>query len=207
MRDLNGDNYGIINDNSITIIAHESYKNTVIHKEETTIKDIVKEKIIEFIVGAVLTALASLIKSGSENGLFAVFDFEASAGVLVMMVVIIGFGIMLCALALWDMIKLLELSNEGTFVEMESKWEWLRRIIGLIPVMSEETQVRIRGTGKCYKNIDGTIYEIIRKECPLCETKPIGDMHLIYEYDTNQYHWRCNQNHMHKIEFDYKKKM
>lgn len=209
MRDIKGDNNGIIIDKSTTIVVENERKckYTEIQKEETSLMDIVKEKMIEAIIGAVLTGIATVIKNCQSSGIIDSWENGIVLFLLGLMIVFFIFGVGMLVIAIFDVIKILTLSHTGSYIEMESKFEWLRKFMEIFQRPENIIQKEERDTGKFYKNIDGKIYRIISKKCPICETEPIGKMYLIYSNSLNKYFWKCTQNHSHKVEFDYKKKI
>lgn len=209
MRDIKGDNNGIIIDKSKTIIVkpNQEYKDSKIEKEETTLGTIIKEKVIEALVGAILTGIATLIKNCQADGGLDTLENNIALCLIIMMIVFFILGVGLLFIFLIDMIKILSLSKRGNFVELESKYEWVSKLLEAFSSAESDSYKDTRTVGKCYKNVEGRIYRIKGKKCPLCETEPIGDMHLRYLNSANVYFWQCSQIQVHKIEFDYKKKM
>lgn len=209
MRDLRGDNNGIIIDKStnITVTNEIEYEYTEIQKEETTLMNIIKEKVIEAIIGAVLTGIATIIKNCQSSGIFDSLENGIALTLIGIMIVFFVFGIGIFLIAIYDGIKILTLSRAGSYAEMESKFEWLRKLGESFQKSENTVQKEERETGVFYKNLDGKIYRIISKKCPICETEPIGNMYLIYSNKFNKYFWKCSENQAHKVEFDYKKKI
>lgn len=206
MRDLHGNNYGTINDNSQTLIINrtDAFKNTEVEKEEVSIRTIRSEKVVELILGIVSTIIAVVIKRCQNQEFFAMWG-NALALVIILLVIILGvLGVLVIFISVFDLVKIFSLSKNGSFVEFESKRVWIYLLLTIFQTnkgLYQET----RTTGKCYKNIDGKIYRIKSKKCPLCETEPIGKMYLEYSNEKKTYYWKCSQNQAHRVEFDYKK--
>lgn len=209
MRDLNGNNYGTINDNSQTVIINgiEKYKHTEVEREEISLQTIIKEKVVEAIVGGVLSAIATVINQCEVKDVFVAWENSVVLVLLLLMIVFYIWGIGLLVLAALDAVKIFSLSKVGSFVELEAKIEWIYKLLNFFRTNGETGQEESRTTGKCYKNIDGKIYRIKRKKCPLCETEPIGNMYLEYSNMKKTYYWKCSQNQAHRVVFDYKKKI
>lgn len=209
MRDLKGDNKGVINDYSRTIIVKDGMicDGSKIEKEETTLGKIIKEKVIEAIVGVVLSGVAALISSYKSTELFNSLEESIKICLILVIVILFVVGIGLVLIFLYDIINLLILFRKGSFVELESKVLWLDKLFDIFRNSEDTASKDVRVTGKCYKNIEGKIYNIKGKKCPICETEPIGNMSLKYSNCLQTYFWECSQNQAHKIEFDYKKKI
>jgi len=207
MRDFNGKNYGTINDYSINFFAEGiSDMEPQILKKKTKIQDIIKEKVIEGIVGVVLGLVAAVINAAKTTELFNSLTSEVKIFLYLLIIFggLIGFG--LVAIFIFDIINLFDLSKNGNFVEFESKFFWADKFAEIFRNSENSIQKEDRAVGKCYKNINGEIYEIKGAKCPICETKPIGNMYLRYSNKKKVYFWECSQNQAHKIMFDYKKK-
>ena len=209
MRDLNGDNNGIIIDKStnITVTNDIECEYNQIQKEETTLKNIVKEKVIEVIIGIVLTGISVILEKCQSRGTFASLENGIRLALMGIVIVLFIFGIGILFIAIYDGIKMLTLYHAGSFVEMESKYEWLGKLGEIFQKSENIVQKEERKTGKIYMNFDGKIYRIISMKCPICETEPIGNMYLIYSNKLHKYFWKCSENQAHKVEFDYKKKI
>lgn len=198
MRDIKGNNNGVIIDKSQTIIFQNKseYRDSRIEKEETTFGKIVIEKIVEVIIGFIFTGLATIM-----NKLSGLLDGSTKFA-LIIILFILGIGMILAFLI--DAISLLKFLYKGDFVELISRREL---IIGILKNPYDDSGKDVRRTGKCYKRIEGKIYKIKGKKCPICETEPIGNMYLRYSRYSHEYFWECSQNQAHRIKFDYKKKV
>lgn len=179
-------------------------EDTIIEKEKTSFKEILKDKLHEAVVASALLVIAAIINKAPLKGLF---DTTIKSGIeivlIIIMIVSFALGIVLLIICVYDIYHILSLLSEGSFVELESKSEWLGQLRN-----SENTIPKdVRTTGKCYKNIEGIIYKIKGKRCPYCETQPIGKMFLKYSNYSKIYFWECSQNQAHMVEFDYKKKI
>lgn len=203
MRDINGNNNGTIYDESTTIVLNggETYKDTAVEKEKISIRKILIEKIIEAIIGGLLAFITSLLgKYLSSNG--------STTLQLNMHLVLIGF-LLVCAVGAFvlimtfviDIVHIIQLTKKGKFVEFESKIHMVNTVIN---TFRTETKSRTRSVGKVYKNIDGFIFKINLKKCPLCKSKPIGNMHLIRDLANSEYVWVCSEQASHMLPFDYK---
>lgn len=208
MRDLNGDNNGIIIDKSTSYYlenSKEKVEDTKIEKKESSLKAIIKEKVIEVIVGAVLSGVASILIACQKNGVFDSTDTGMYIWIVCAILVgfVLGGGLLL--IFVYDMFKVWKLSRKGAFVEMESKIEWLNIFLNFFRNSENASSRETRTVGRCYKNIEGKIYIIQKKKCPICESEPIGNMSLRYSITTQTYFWECSQYHGHTWDFDYKK--
>lgn len=207
MRDLNGNNNGVIIDQSITVNKNDSneYDKTPIEKEEVSIKKIFKEKMIEAIIGVIFgvvsAVLGSFVSSGQSSTLQESSIYLVIIGIFIVCV-IATFILVFCFVI--DLLHILQLRKKGKFVEFQSKTDLISRALSTNNV--EENRLIIRRTGKIYKNIDGKIFLIKSKKCPICETEPIGNMRLVYDCAVGEYVWLCSEQPSHKVEFDYKKK-
>ena len=182
-------------------------KDTIIEKEKTSLKDILKDKFKEAVVGSVLFIIAAILYKVLLSGLFDAIESNVKIFLIVIMIAFFFLGLGLLIICVYDILNILPLFNEGSFVELESKSEWLDKL-GEFFRNSEYTMPKdVRATGKCYKNVDGEIYKIKGKICPYCETQPIGKMVLNYSNYSKIYFWKCSQNQAHMVEFDYKKKI
>lgn len=182
-------------------------KDTIIEKEKTSFKEILKDKFNEAVVGSVLFIIAAILYKALFNGLFDAIESNVKIFLIVIMIAFFFLGLGLLVICVRDILNILPLFIEGSFVELESKSEWLDKF-GEFFRNSEYTMPKdVRATGKCYKNVGGEIYKIKGKICPYCETQPIGKMFLNYSNYSKIYFWECSQNQAHRIEFDYKKKI
>ncbi|MEI3388735.1 hypothetical protein [Simiaoa sunii] len=184
-----------------------SMRDTIIEKERTSVKEILKSKAYEGIVACVLFAVASILYNVLTKEMLEKIQSSTKIFLLFTMAIFFVFGIGLLIICVYDIINMLPLMTKGAFVELESKIEWLDKFLAFFQKSDELVQKDIRTTGKCYKNIDGVIYRIKGKKCPYCETQPIGEMFLNYSNYKKMYFWECNQNQSHVVEFDYKKKI
>lgn len=198
MRDLNGNNYGSITDNSTTIISKiegEQINHTPIEKEETSIKKLLFQKFIDVFWGAIFSFIAFICKHLSVKG----SEFK-NIILIVIFICCIACAIICFLCFILNLLKIIQLQQKGRFVEFESKEKFVWSL------QKPENKSVIRNTGKVYKNIDGTIYSIKSKKCPFCESEPIGRMKLNYDSHNYKYLWVCSEQPSHAIEFDYKKK-
>lgn len=198
MRDLNGNNYGSITDNSTTIISNsevEQTNDTPIEKEETSIKNLFFKKFIDVFWGAIFSLIAFICQhiNIKEN----VFK---NIILLVIFVCCIVFAIICFLCFIVNLFNIIQLRKKGKFIEFESKEKFVWSL------QKSENKSAIRNTGEVYKNIDGTIYSIKSKKCPFCESEPIGQMKLNFNSQNRKYLWICSEQPSHEIEFDYKKK-
>lgn len=182
-------------------------KDTEIIKEKTSISKIMKDKICEAVVGFVLFTVASIFYNILKKG--GIEKVQNNVKIFLLVIVGISFmlGVGLLIICVFDIINVLSLLKKGAFVELESKIEWIHKISSIFQRSDELLKKDVRTTGRCYKNIDGEIYRIKGKECPHCETQPIGKMFLNYSNYEKKYFWECSQNQSHVVEFDYKKKI
>ncbi len=210
MRDNNGDNYGTIIDNSTNYIIKNKQKNNITHstsveKEEVSLKAIIKEKIIEGIIGTALTAISSFYFCGNE--VQSKIDNLLSGNktwLIIIMLVFLFIGIFLSICFIIDFLPCLKLRQKGAFIEITSKrWHILIALESLVNIAHSN----LRKCDKAYLNIDGKIYLIKSKGCPKCQTEPIGKMKLHYNIKRNRYQWICSENSNHIFDFDHKTKM
>lgn len=204
MRDINGNNNGAIYDESTTIILNgrETYKDTTIEKEETTIKKILKEKIIEAIFGGLLALITSILGkflSSSESATLQLNTHLILLGIL--LICAVGALVLLSAFVI-DIVHIFQLTKKGKFVEFESKKDIVNTVINLSE--TNDAKTKIRSVGRVYKNINGNIFRINSKKCPFCKSEPIGKMYLIRDITNNEYVWVCSEQESHKVPFDYK---
>lgn len=111
-----------------------------------------KDKFNEAVVGSVLFIIAAILYKAQLNGLFDAIESNVKIFLIVIMIAFFFLGIGLLVICVRDILNILPLFNEGSFVELESKSEWLDKF--------------------------GEIYKIKGKRCPYCETQPIGKMFL-----------------------------
>lgn len=182
-------------------------KDTIIEKEKTSFKEILKDKFNEAVVGSVLFIIAAILYKAQLNGLFDAIESNVKIFLIVIMIAFFFLGIGLLVICVRDILNILPLLTKGAFVELESKSEWIDKFFGSFQKSEYSIPKDIRTTGTCYKNVDGEIYKIKGKKCPYCETPPIGKMFLNYSNYSKRYFWECSQNQAHIAEFDYKKKI
>lgn len=182
-------------------------KDTIIEKEKTSFKEILRSKAYEAVAGGGLFAVAAILYKAQSKRLFEKMESNVTIFLLVIMSVFFILGIGLLIICVYDIANILPLLTKGAFVELESKSEWIDNVFRFFQKSQDLIPKDIRTTGKCYKNIDGVIYRIKGKRCPYCETKPIGKMFLNYSNYEKKYFWECSQNQAHVVEFDYKKKI
>lgn len=185
----------------------EEIEDTIVEKEKTSFKEIMREKLYDVIVGGVFLGVVAILYMCQLKGLFDTLEISVSLVLLFIMPISFVFGIAFFLICIYDIANILPLLGKGSFVELESKSEWIDKIFELFRNSENRMQKEIRTTGKCYKNIDGELYKIKGKMCPFCETEPIGKMILYYSNPLKTYFWECSQNQAHQVEFDYKKKI
>ena len=196
-----------VRDSSQTIVEEKNKtKNTGIEIEKISLKRILRNKACEAIAGFVLLIISIIYFNINYKGFVNALREDIKIFLLIAMVVFFIFGVCLLCRCIFDSTKLLKLLENGNFVELESNEEWVDKVYKIIHSSENLNSKDIRNTGKCYINIEGEVYKIKGKECPYCETQPIGNMHLIYSNFQKRYFWECSQNPSHMVEFDYKKK-
>lgn len=173
-------------------------------KKEVNLKEIVNGKLIEGLVGLLLFSVAIIANIDSGDILFKGWSL---GWLLSLMVVgyVLG-GVFLISFFV-DMIKIHRLAKRGSFVEMQLKTELLHLIFEAFSHSNDTDSESTRKTGRCYKNINGKIFLVQGKRCLMCESEPIGKMYLRYSNKKNSYFWECEENHEHRSQFDYKKKI
>ncbi|KAB1437884.1 hypothetical protein [Candidatus Galacturonibacter soehngenii] len=219
MRDIKikGDNNGAITDYSGATIGTIINTNTdsreisvKFAKNETSIKDIIKEKIIELLIGTAFSGLSYIVKIILDKNNF-------NLGVTFFILFILLFFVIIAFVFIYssvtDIIKSLFLNKQGRFTEFQSKKEAISVAYEEITSMlsskdaSYKSLKEYRNVGKLYKNIDGIIYQIKGCKCPFCESEPIGNMNFLYNKYYKRYELVCNEQSLHKLEFDFKKKI
>lgn len=202
---INGDVYNNITDYSQTIIVKNKteYKHTEICKEETTIGAIVKEKVVEAIVGGILTTCLPMISWFQKNRILDELTAEMNMVVLFLAIIFSLVGLVVCAVSIVNIVSGLTLRNKGSHVELQSNIKWIGRMVDALLGTAGGTQQNESVIEKFYLNVNGKIYRIIDKVCPICKTEPAGKMRLIYSNSEEKYFWRCVRNPVHKIEYDY----
>lgn len=183
------------------------HKPTPVKKEETTLKKILKKSAIQCFSGMLSPLISGIIAFLYKN-----FSKNPKETLVIVMYTLFVIFIIIGAILLYcffsDLINVLQLKKEGQFVEMRSRIGMINAVFACIqslfskaaPALSEHI------VGKVYKNIDGKIYEIISKPCPICETPPIGTMYLSRKKNSKKYTWICSEQSSHRQDFDYKKK-
>lgn len=185
----------------------EEIADTIVEKEKTSFKEIMRDKLHDVIASGVFFGFAAILHMCVLKGLFDTKEISVKLVLLFIMTVSFVFGIVFLLICIYDMLNILPLLGKGSFVELESKSEWIDKILDFFSNSEYRMPKDIRTTGKCYKNIDGELYKIKGKRCPFCETEPIGKMFLYYSNSLKTYFWECSQNQAHRVEFDYKKKI
>lgn len=176
-------------------------------KNETTLKDIFKEKLIEYVIGVVLGGITYGVKVALDT---KNFDIGFKIFLLFAMFMIGAFTFVMFYSATIDILKATSLRKKGKFIEFQSKRNAMGTIINEVEKMvgnnaNGETLENFRSVGKVYKNIDGIIYKIEGCKCPFCESEPIGNMNFVYNKYQNRYELICNEQPMHRLDFDFKK--
>ena len=189
-----------------TIIKEKNaIKTTVVEREKTSIVKIFKKKGYEAIFGGIFVLIAIIIYNINYKSSVNVMSNNAKIYLIAVMGILFICGVCLLLICLYDAFDILRLLRKGSFVELQSKVEWLYKFLEAIRNSESSDPKDIRGTGKCYMNIEGEIYQIKGKKCPYCEMKPIGNMYMLYSNFRKVYFWECSQNQSHRVEFDYKK--
>lgn len=214
MRDIKikGDNNAPINDFSGSNIEN-IYVDTGLgikevpvefFKQETTIKDILKEKLIEVILSAILGGISYLFKIAIDKNFF---KSQSNIVLIVLIIVFAAAALIVMYSALSDLLTSIGLTRKGSFREFQSKDEALKGVMRTIFSNSENNGLinEYRDVGKIYKNVDGKIYNYKGCKCPFCETEPIGRMYIKYNNIKRTYELLCNEQSSHVLEFDYKK--
>jgi hypothetical protein len=176
-------------------------------KNETTMKDIFKEKLIEYVIGVALGGITYGVKFVFDN---KNFDIGFKLFLLFAMFTLGAFTLVMFYSATVDIFKAISLKKKGKFVEFQSKKNAIGTIMNEVGKntsnsASNEDLDNYRSVGKVYKNIDGIIYKIKGCKCPFCESEPIGTMNFVYNKIFNGYELVCNEQSTHRLEFDYKK--
>lgn len=187
-----------------TNAKHFNNLNSII-REEVSIESILREKLIDVLIGGVFAGGALLIK------LFTTTEMYFSLGLILSLVLglLYVMGI-LGTVVFWltfviDLIYVAKLMKKGQFIECYSKRELLAIMWSSFSNNIDKKSERV--VGKTYKNIEGKIYRIKYKLCPFCESEPIGKMYLKKDIVNMKYIWRCPEHPAHMLEFDYKKKI
>lgn len=205
MRDINGDNKGIIFDESTTIIwkyGEGNYKDTLIEKDEISIKKIFTEKIIEAILGGLLAFIASALGKFLSSSKSTTLQLNMHLILLGILLICTVGGFVLLMAFIIDIVHILQLKRKGKFVEFESKKDMINTVINAFK--TNDIKSMTRSVGKVYKNVDGNIFRITSKQCPFCKSEPIGKMHLFRDVANSEYVWVCSEQASHSILFDYK---
>lgn len=161
-------------------------------KQEVYIENIRRKKLKELLVGESIAILITTIGYWNKN-------LGINRAFLILLGVFVGLVVILSYLEGCESIS--KLKQIGGFGEIRSYIGILLNFLELL-VNKEE-----RSLGNTYKNIDGKIYLIKYKECPFCETEPIGKMYLKKNITANQDFWQCSLHLKHQKDFDYKKKI
>lgn len=176
-------------------------------KEKISYSKLFQNKLREVMFAGLVFFISAVYQMNHKVDLQEMFSQTDGIVLLLFMKILFPICLVLVVIFLCDMIKILRLRKKGMSVELQSKIELIRSLLDVFENEKNGYSRDIRAVGPYYKNIDGEIYRIKEKKCPLCETEPIGRMFLVYSNRSKKYLWRCSQNHSHKIEFDYKKKM
>ena len=173
-----------------------------IENEKTSFKMIFKRKFIELIIGVFFILVSEFIKKymgfaeDNDMHIWCIITYFLS------IIVAITFIMSFC----WDLVCMTKLSKKGSFVEFMSKKYCIYIILNIFKKDLDKDSI-YRQVGKCFKNVDGEIYQIKSIVCPYCKSEPIGKMELIKNLKANKYIWRCLENSSHEVEFDYKQKL
>lgn len=205
----NGDNYGNQTHNYIEINYGTTFNNLnynqnyidEIEKKKVEFKDIIKNKVIESIVAIILGVLSFVSKFLSES---KIFDSTVNLCLFVIFIIMIILASLIFICSLYNIFLSLFLRKDGGFVEFKPV---SNLIDDLVKLFSNNPNINeYRNTGKIYKNINNTIYELKGRKCPYCETGRIGHMNFTYNQYQRCYQLICSENpDNHILNFDYKK--
>jgi hypothetical protein len=168
--------------------------------KRTSMKELLIGKLKEVLASAISGVIAYISKLLLDQKNLSA-NFNTFLLVLLIISTLIGVAIIFCAAI--DLINSTSLTKNGKFLEFKSKSDFLDSI--LAPNANDERVYR--KAGKIYKNINGQIYEIQGCKCPFCETEPIGFMSFQYNKQDATYELVCNEQPLHTLAFDYKKKI
>ena len=219
MRDIKGQNIGQCNDNSTinngigqyndyrTIYndnrKEEHFDNTQIEKLED--KNFIKKKVIEGIIGLISSAISVILDDYRKTEAYQLLSSNIMNIVDASLVIFVVIAIVLLLPIIFNFESISLIVKEGGFAQFTSPGSFLSNFLNLASKNLKDEESNERIAGKCYKNVNGKIYRIIGKKCPLCQSKPIGDMILKYSTSSKEYFWECLEQPSHRIECDYKK--
>lgn len=172
-----------------------------IEKKKTSLKEIASSKLLPLLISIVVTILTQITNTLLPENYSTMPQLIFK---IVLWIATFIFGLLVIFIVA-DYINIITLRKSGKFVEFLNKPQECLRILSSI-FNSSTSPIKERKVGKCYKNIDNNIYEVLTCKCSRCQTSPIGTMNLFYIDDGRKkgYYFKCNEKPEHMIEFDYK---
>lgn len=207
----NGDNYGTQSNISVENNYGTIYNNSDnehnekydIIKNEVEYRDIIKNKIIECIISFILGGISFIPKILSETN---IFNPPVNLCLLLVFIILLLLAIIILSCSLYNILLSTVLRKDGGFIEFKSVINIIKDLLASSSNNNNVTEYR--STGKIYKNIDNTIYELKGCKCPDCETGNIGHMYFVYNQFEKRYQLKCSENPDNHIkDFDYKKRI
>ena len=193
MRDVNVRvNKGKIEEKNyyVSNIPHiESCQAKEIGVNELT-KDVLKDLLVSLITGGIsrLISFAADI-TNIEGGWSLAVGFLEYAAVLICLIFLVCF--------MRNLAQTFKLNKTGKCIYFPDKKALTRSSI-------KDRTSKGSVIEKLFKNEDGKILQIQGCTCPLCKSKPIGYMRPKFIDENGQIFFICDENHTHKLPFDYK---